>query len=105
MCVAVCERGRGFRFAPLLKYITFFHKVGSRVHLIKRDSQTQIRGQSYESQTMLEVTNPVGMYGHWTPIYRQLTISSLLWKFETQKLQGVLCLSFAFGLHGTQSFG
>ena len=45
------------------RILRFFPKVGSRVHLIKRDPQTQMRGQSYESQTMLEVINPVGMYG------------------------------------------
>ena len=81
VCLCVCERGRVFRFAPLLNGYYVFHKVGLRVHLIKRGPQTQIRGQSYESQTILEVTNPVGIYGYWTPIYCQLTISSLLWEF------------------------
>ena len=99
MCVSVClsVRAVGYFDSLLLKtHIRFFHKVGSRVHLVKRDLQTQIRGQSFESQTMLEVTNPVGMYGHWTPMYRQLTIPSLLWEFKAQKLLfKVSCVSAA----------
>ena len=45
VCLSVCARGRGFRSPPLLNtyYVVFFYKVESRVHLIKRDPQTQIR--------------------------------------------------------------
>ena len=43
---------------------------------------------------MLEVTNPVGMYGHWTRVYRQLTYLRCFGSLKLRNFK-VSCVSAA----------